>query len=68
MKIPPDFTIELLILNIHLWLIVDRLKQFNTKRANNLASLLEKMFQNHVGDLLGSLNIKKLAVTTRNFQ
>jgi hypothetical protein len=40
MKIPPDFTIELLILNIHLWLIVDRLKQFNTKRANNLAGLL----------------------------
>jgi hypothetical protein len=32
--------IELCILNIHFWLIIDRLKQINTKKTKNLAFLL----------------------------
>lgn len=40
MKIPADFTIELLVLNVHIWLIIDRLKQFNTQRSRNLQAML----------------------------
>lgn len=67
MKIPPDFMIELCILNIHIWIMTDRLKQFNTNKSKKLAFAIDEMFKEYVNNLLGSLNIKKLSITKRNF-
>lgn len=49
-------------------MIIDRLKKIGTRRTVTLALMIEQIFSKYVDDLLGSLNMKKLAITQRNFQ
>ncbi len=49
-------------------MITDRLKQIGSRKCNTLSVMLEQMFAVYVDDMLGSLNLKKLAITQRNFQ
>lgn len=68
MRIPPDFAIELCVLNAHIWLIVDRLNQFDSKKAKNLSIFLTKMFNSYIDELLGTLNLKKLARIQKTYR
>ena len=61
MRIPPDFSIEISVLNLHIWLIIDRLKQFDSKQSKNLIKMLQKTHKTYVRELLETLNLKKLA-------
>ena len=36
MKIPPDFSIQLCVLNLNMWLILNRLKQFDSKLTKKI--------------------------------
>lgn len=56
------------VLNVHIWLIVDRLSQFETKRAKNLSMLFIKMFNAYVEELLSSLNLKKSANIKKTYK
>lgn len=54
LDIPPDFHIELLILNMHVWLIFDRLKDFSEDKGtiDSFKNTLEGKFDEHNEEIL----------------
>lgn len=67
MKIPADFLIDFCVLNLHVYLIVFRLKQINTKLTNNIAADLSHMVSKYIDEVAGLMNIKKVATTKKAF-
>lgn len=67
MQVPPDFSIEISMLNIHIWLITNRLSQFDSKESKNLLRYLERAQKAYINSILSQLNIKKAASIQKRF-
>ncbi|CAD8058314.1 unnamed protein product [Paramecium sonneborni] len=59
LDIPPDFHIELSIINVHIWLICNRLQQINTRESNNLATLLFKACDRYISEEVDKIHLRK---------
>jgi len=57
--VPPDFHIEHAILNMHIWLMVNRLNQINTKESKLMAKNLELEFKNLTLDKVNKIHLRK---------
>jgi hypothetical protein len=59
MSIPPDFHIEHSIINMHIWLIMDRLKKINTNLSKFIARNLELIFKVYAEQKVYKIHLKK---------
>jgi len=59
LSIPPDFHIEHSLVNVHLWLIVDRLKKINTLESNYMAKHMEYLFRKYSVEKTNRIHLKK---------
>ncbi len=59
MDLPPDFHIEFAILNMHVWMIVRRLKKFNSRKAELMIKVLEQTFERHSMIEVSRIHLKK---------
>ena len=59
MNIPPDFHIEHSLMNMHLWLIMNRLRKINTSLSNFIAKNLELIFKVYTEQKVFKIHLKK---------
>ena len=59
MNIPPDFHIEHSLMNMHVWLIIDRLKKINTNLSNFIAKNLEFIYKVYTEQKVYKIHLKK---------
>lgn len=57
--LPPDFHIEFAILNMHVWMLCRRLKQFPGKQADLMHKCLTHQFELFVGREVTQIHLKK---------
>lgn len=62
MKIPPDFLIENGIFYIHIWLIMNRLKEIDNRNTRFIAEVLKSTFYSYIHGLVGTMNLKRLNI------
>ena len=59
MNIPPDFHIEHSLMNMHIWLIIDRLRKINTSLSNFIAKNLEFIYKVYTEQKVFKIHLKK---------
>lgn len=59
LNIPPDFHIEHSILNMHLWMIIDRLKKINSRESRILWKNIEYLFKQYTLESVGKIHLRK---------
>lgn len=59
LDIQPDFHITHAIVNLHIWLLVDRLKRFKTKSADYLVYQIERNFKEFTVKRVGKIHLRK---------
>ena len=62
MNIPHDYSIETAVMHMHFWLVIDRLRQFNTEESKHLAIVLEDAFREEVKSEAATVNLRKVQV------
>ena len=62
MKIPPDFIIEKSIFQIHVWMVIDRLRKINTRGSRYIATKLAHGLKLQLEISVGSMNVKRKAL------
>lgn len=67
LKIPHDFAIELCILNMNMWLILSRLKQFDNKVTKNIVEKLTIHFKRYINQAVSSINVKRQMAAQKSF-
>jgi hypothetical protein len=58
-KLPPDFHINHAIYNMHVWLITNHLKSFNTRESKYLVTLIEQSFAQITNYKVTKIHLKK---------
>ena len=59
MNIPPDFHIEHSLMNMHIWLIMNRLRKINTSLSNFIAKNLELIYKVYTEQKVFKIHLKK---------
>lgn len=59
LTIPSDFHIEHSILNVHIWMLCDRLEKIGTRQAKLIKKDLEYVFKKYTVDNVGKIHLKK---------
>lgn len=59
LSIPPDFHIEHSILNVHMWMLSDRLKKIDTREAKFIVKDIEYQFKKYTLDKIGKIHLRK---------
>lgn len=59
MAIPPDFHIEYSIINMHLWLLISRLDDFDTREARFFKKVLLNSFKVETNEMVVHIHLKK---------
>jgi hypothetical protein len=59
LSIPADFHIEHSILNMHIWMMIDRLKKIGTTEAKYYAKDLEYQFKKYTLEKIGKIHLRK---------
>jgi len=59
MNIPPDFHIEHSLMNMHIWLIINRLRKINTSLSNFIAKNLELIYKVYTEQKVFKIHLKK---------
>lgn len=65
-ELPPDFHIEFSMLNMHMWMLLRRLKQFQGKQADLMEKCLRHQFELFVAQETTEIHIKKKADFIQN--
>lgn len=59
LNIPPDFHIEYAILNMHLWLMLQKLSEFKTKESELMIKCLIQTFDRYTSMKVNDIHLKK---------
>ena len=59
LNVPPDFHIEYSVLNMHLWLILQKLDEFKTKESNLMIRCLNQTFEKYTSMRVNDIHLKK---------
>lgn len=59
LDVPPDFHIEYATLNMHLWLVIQKLEEFKTQVSRTMIKSLNDAFERYTSMKVNNIHLKK---------